>query len=238
MEIIAADALQSPDERVYSAIYNAVQAHRLAPGVKLKEVELTQLFKVSRTSVRNALLRLSHKGLVELSPNRGAVVAQPSAEDCRELFEARRAVEGTIVEVLARAGAPAAVAELREMVEAQRLAFAAGDRQEGHRIAFDFHRRLAQLSGNRILAQFVDDLLSRMPLVILSLGGDSRATGEANDADHADHAELVEAIAAGRADEARRILVEHLQHLEAALDERRGGEAQKTLAQMLGVAAG
>jgi DNA-binding GntR family transcriptional regulator len=232
---IAADAPPSPDERVYSAIYNAVQAHRLAPGLKLKEVELTQLFKVSRTSVRNALLRLSHKGLVELAPNRGAVIAQLSAEDCRQLFEARRAVEGTIVEVLARIRGPAEVAELRALVETQRLAFFSGDRQRGHRIAFDFHRRLAQLSGNRILAQFVDDLLSRMPLVILTMGA-SRSSGEATDSDHVDHARLVEAIAAGHADEARRILVEHLEHLEAALDEHRVGETQ-TLAQMLGLPA-
>lgn len=231
----AAGALQSPDERVYCAIYNAVQAHRLAPGVKLKEVELTQLFKVSRTSVRNALLRLSHKGLVELAPNRGAVVAQLSIEDCRQLFEARRAVEGTIVEVLASTRTPAVVTELRALVESQRLAFAAGDKLQGHRIAFDFHRRLAQISHNRILAQFVDDLLSRMPLVILTMGA-SRTSGEGDDAGHADHAELVEAIAAGRADEARRILVDHLQHLEAALVERREGKT-RTLAEMLGVSA-
>ncbi|HEY8356514.1 MAG TPA: GntR family transcriptional regulator [Ramlibacter sp.] len=231
----ALGALQSPDERVYSSIYNAIQAHRLSPGVKLKEVELTQLFKVSRTSVRSALLRLSHKGLVEIAPNRGAVVAQLSADDCRQLFEARRAVEGTIVEVLAQARDPAVVAELRSVVEAQRQAFAAGNRLEGHRIAFEFHRRLAQVSGNRILAQFVDDLLARMPLVILTLGA-SPTTGESGDAGHADHAELVEAIAAGQADAARRLLVEHLQHLEAALAERRRDGAQ-TLGEMLGLAS-
>ena len=50
MQALAPSA-PSPDERVYAAIYNAVQGQRLAPGIKLKEVELAQLFKVSRTSV-------------------------------------------------------------------------------------------------------------------------------------------------------------------------------------------
>jgi DNA-binding GntR family transcriptional regulator len=225
------DSTRSADERVYAAIYDAVQACRLQPGVKLKEVELTQLFKVSRTSVRNALLRLAHKGIVQIAPNRGAVVAQLSVEDCRQLFEARRAVEGTIVETLAGSVTPELAATLRSHVDAQQRAFAAGDRKAGHRLAIDFHRLLAQLAGNRILAGFLDDLLARMPLVILTLG----ARRSANDATHADHLELVDAIAAGRAGDARRILMEHLQHLEAELDAQRPAAA-RSLAEMLAVA--
>jgi len=220
----------SADERVYSAIYDAVQAQRLAPGLKLKEVDLTDLFKVSRTSVRSALLRLAHKGLVELTPNRGAVIARLSAADCRELFEARRAVEGTIVEVLARAAQPDIVTALRGHAAAQREAFEAGDTQQGHRLAMGFHRLLAQLSGNRLLAGFLDDLLSRMPLVILTFGPHQPPA----DAAHADHSALVEAIAAGRADEARRILEAHLQHVEFELNAQQP-HADKTLAELLGV---
>ncbi len=224
----AVQPVLGPDQRVYRAIYDAVQGQRLRPGIKLKEMELAQLFKVSRTSVRNALVRLAHTGLVELAPNRGAVVAQLSAEDCRQLFEARRAVEGTIVEILAQRRAPAAIRTLRRHVKAQRRAFESGDKQEGHRLAIAFHRLLAELAGNRILAQFLDDLLARMPLVILTLG----AHRPADDATHADHIELVEAIASGRADKAQGILVAHLQHLAADLDAQRP-RAAKTLAEML-----
>jgi DNA-binding GntR family transcriptional regulator len=230
MTAAAASPLPSPDERVYSAIYNAVQGQRLAPGIKLKEIELAQLFKVSRTSVRNALLRLSHKGLVDIAPNRGAIVAQLSAEDCRQLYEARRAIEGTIVEILAQRRTPAMVKALCSHVAAQRKAFERGDTREGYRIAIAFHRLLAELAGNRILAQVLDDLLSRMPLVILTLGSQRRA----NDATHSDHIELVEAIAAGRAAQARRILVKHLRHLEDDLNEQRPGPVA-SLAEMLAV---
>lgn len=225
-----ATSARSPDERVYSAIYNAVQRQRLAPGIKLKEMELAQLFKVSRTSVRNALLRLAHKGLVEIAPNRGAIVAQLSAEDCRQLYEARRAVEGTIVEILAKRRSPAVAKALRAHVAAQRRAFERGDTKEGYRVAIAFHRLLAELAGNRILAQVLDDLLSRMPLVILTLGSQRSA----NDATHSDHIELVEAIAAGRAAEARRILMKHLRHLEDDLDAQRPAAAG-SLAEMLAV---
>jgi DNA-binding GntR family transcriptional regulator len=218
----------SADERVFSAIYDAVQAHRLLPGVKLKEVELTQLLGVSRTSVRNALLRLAHKGIVEIAPNRGAVVAQPSVEDCRQLFEARKTVEGQVVDILARRALPAEATRLRSHVEAQRQAFESGDKAAGHGLAIDFHRLLAELAGNRILAGFLDDLLARMPLVILTFG----SPRPANDATHADHLELVDAIAAGRADEARHILVAHIEHLETELNAQRPAPA-RSLAEML-----
>lgn len=216
------------DERVYRAIYAAVQAQRLSPGVKLREMELTQLFKVSRTSVRSALLRLAHKGLVELTPNRGAVVAQPSAQDCRQLFEARRAVECTLVELLARSASPSTVDTLRRHVTAQRLAFQGGRKDEGYRLAISFHRVLAELAGNRILAGFLDDLLARMPLVILTLG----PKREPSDATHAEHIDLVEAIAAGDALRARQIMDEHLRHVERELEDS-PSRVGTTLAEML-----
>ena len=218
----------SPDERVYAAIYEAVQEHRLEPGLKLGEVELTTLFKVSRTSVRTALLRLSHKGILDISPNRGATVAKPSAEDARQILESRLAVEGMVVEILARALNPSVVKSLRAHVRAQQRAFESGKIEEGHRLAIAFHRVLAGHCGNRILSRLLDDLLARMPLVILT-HGKPRASGEAT---YADHIELVEAIAAGKAVRARRILARHLKALQDELDlnrEARGVSLRQAL---------
>jgi DNA-binding GntR family transcriptional regulator len=218
----------SPDERVYAAIHDAVQEHRLEPGLKLKEVELTALFKVSRASVRTALLRLSHKGLLELVPNRGAMVAKPSAEDCRQVLESRLAVEGMVIEVLARAPDPIAVKALRQHVALQQRAFEAGRLQEGHRLAIAFHRLLAAQCGNRVLANLLDDLLSRMPLIILT----HRAHQAPGEATHADHRDLVEAIAAREVARSRRILERHLKALQNELD-LDSHSAGKTLKQML-----
>ena len=204
----------SPDERVYAAIHAAVQEHRLEPGVKLKEVELTEMFQVSRASVRTALQRLAHKGILQLAPNRGASVARPSTEECRQILESRLAIEGMVIEVLARAPAPAVVKALRAHVRAQERAFKAGDFAEGHRLAIGFHRLLAQHCGNRVLAQLLDDLLSRMPLIVLAHGA-RRPSGEAT---HADHIDLVEAIAGGDVARGRRILKLHLQALQDELD--------------------
>jgi DNA-binding GntR family transcriptional regulator len=210
---VTAKAAPSADDKVFRAIFDAVQAHRLLPGVKLRELELTRLFNVSRASVRTALKRLAHTGLVAIEPHRGAVVTQLTPQDCADLFEARRAVEGAAVELLARKASPAALESLRAHANAQKEAFERGDEKQGQRLAISFHALLAELSGNRLLASMARDLLARMPLVILTFG-----RSEPGDANYAEHIELVQAIAARDADRARRILHDHLQHVQRELE--------------------
>jgi DNA-binding GntR family transcriptional regulator len=217
------------DERVYAAIHAAVQEHRLEPGVKLKEVELTELFHVSRTSVRTALHRLAHKGLLQLAPNRGATVAKPSAEECRQILEARWAIEATVVEVLARAHDAATVKALRAHARAQEKAFKAGDLAEGHRLAIAFHRLLAERCGNRVLAQMLDDLLSRMPLVPHPPAHDKASSA----GDHAEAHRLAYAFHGLDAELARRVLARHLQALRDALDLSAPAARRQTLRQVL-----
>ena len=218
-----------PEERVYAAIYNAVQEHRLAPGEKLKEVELSRIFQVSRASIRSAFQRLSHHGLLSIAPNRGASVASPTVEDCRQIFAARRTIECAIVEELAQAARPNDVAVLRRQAERQRAAFQSGDTKRGHALAIEFHTLLGQLSANRILARFLDQLLSRMPLVVLT-GNGTRGPVEAAHRDHEGHLEIVEAIAAGDAAAAARILRSHLLDVEVELDRQRSRSAESMAA--------
>src|SRR3989442_7261937 len=89
------------DHVVYDRLHRAILAQRLPAGTKLGEESLSPLFDVSRARVRRILLRLAHDKSVKLRPNRGAYVAQPSAQDAREVFTARRIVEAHIVEGVA-----------------------------------------------------------------------------------------------------------------------------------------
>ena len=83
------------DDIVYAHIFEAILEQRLAPGTKLSEEALGEIFGVSRTIIRRALSRLAHESVVLLRPNRGAVVASPSVEEARQVFMARRLVETT-----------------------------------------------------------------------------------------------------------------------------------------------
>lgn len=221
---------QAPEQRVFDAIRDAILDHRLSPGTKLKEVALAELFAVSRATVRNVLARLGHLHLVELRPNRGAVVATPSVEESRQVFEARRAIEGAIVAKVAASATRAEVAALEAAVAAEDAAYASGDERSGLRLSLDFHRRLAAIAGNQVLAAYVEELISRTPLIALAHRGHAPAPCGC-----ADHVAVVGAIAARDATRAVRLMDEHIGHLERALNlERRAQPA--SLAEVFGLA--
>lgn len=220
----------APEQRVFDAIREAILDHRLAPGTKLKEVALAELFAVSRATVRNVLARLGHLHLVELRPNRGAVVATPSVEESRQVFEARRAIEGAIVAKAAASATRAEVAALEAAVAAEEAAYASGDERGGLRLSLDFHRRLAGIAGNQVLAAYLEELISRTPLIALAHRGHAPSPCGCDD-----HVALVGAIAARDATRAVRLMDEHIGHLERALNlERRAQPA--SLAEVFGLA--
>jgi DNA-binding GntR family transcriptional regulator len=200
------------ESRVYGAIRDAILDHRLAPGTKLKEIPLAEIFGVSRATIRNVLALLAHERLAELRLNRGAAVANPSLEESHEIFEARRAVECAIVARAARAARPQDIDALREQVSAEQVAHTSGDERAAIRCAVDFHRKLGVAARNGVLAGFLESLLLRTPLVALAHRGHASATCSWNE-----HAALVDALAAR--DEARAVALiqEHLGRIEGEL---------------------
>ena len=200
---------RSAEDQVYAAVHAAIQDHRLVPGTKLKEVTLAELFGVSRAVVRKVLERLAHMRLVDLRPNRVALVATPSAEESRQIFHARRTIESAIAALAAERATPRDIAALRHGVAAERDAYAAGNLRGGLQHAIEFHRRVAAIAGNEVLERFLDELISRMPLVLLTHRG---ADAPACAAD--EHTPIVDALAARDAARAAALVEAHLRHLE------------------------
>lgn len=214
------------EERVYAAIRQAIMDHRLTPGTKLKEVALAELFAVSRATVRAALARLAHAQLVELRPNRGAIIPTPSAAESREVFEARRAIECAIAAKVAATASRKDVGALREWVATEAAAYARGDDRDGLRRSIEFHRRLAALAGNAVLTRFLDELVYRTPLIALTHRGHAPSTCGVDD-----HLALVDAIGAHEPERAVTVMREHIEALERELNLHRP-EPPKTLAEI------
>jgi DNA-binding GntR family transcriptional regulator len=214
---------------VLDAIRDAIFEHRLTPGTKLREVSLAELFGVSRAAVRGALARLGHLHLVELRPNRGAVVATPSVEESRQVFEARKAVEEAIVGKVARSASAREVKMLRDWIATEEAAYGRGDERGGLRLSVEFHRRLAELAGNAVLARFLDEIVSRTPLIALTHRGQAPSPCGCDD-----HIALVDAIAARDEARAMAVMREHLDHLERALNLKQP-EQPKSLAEVFGL---
>lgn len=202
------------EDAIYDRVLAAILEHRLAPGTKLGEDRLAGIFGVSRARVRRVLPRLAHEGVVRLEPNRGAFVAQPTVNEAREVFEARRLIEPGIVERVAqRADLRTIIVRLRQHVAAERRARAANDARGIVRLSGEFHILLADLAGNALLAKTMRELASLTCLIIALYDKPSvpACLGE-------EHGELVDALAAAEGARAMKLMAQHLDHVEENLD--------------------
>jgi DNA-binding GntR family transcriptional regulator len=197
---------------------DAIVDHRLAPGTKLTEIEVGKLFDVSRTVARAALQALAHEGLVRIERNRGAFVANPSPEEAQQIFQSRRLIEPGIAlaaaEKMTRADVEAMRACLAEEEEFMRARGPSARRKEIH-ASGDFHLMMARVAGNAILLRFMEELVARSSLVIALYGRSG-----ASSCGHGEHGDILAALEAGDGERASRLLLHHLDHIEADLDLR------------------
>lgn len=215
-----AEPAATPTQRIVDAIGTAIVERRLMPGTRLVEQELADLFKVSRTLVRQALNQLARDRLVVLRPARGAFVAQPSLEEARQVFDLRRMIEGAMVRELAACITPAQVAELRAHLRAESQAVRRTDVPGRTRLLADFHVLLAQQLGNQVLAELLADLLSRSSLI--SLMYQSTLSAEESSGGHR---EIVDALEARDGARAARLMEAHIGGVERGLAPRTPGLA-------------
>ncbi|MBI2720263.1 MAG: GntR family transcriptional regulator [Rhizobiales bacterium] len=201
------------DERIYREIYAAIIDHQIAPGTALQEEELATAFGVSRTVIRKVLQKLAHARLVDLVPNKGASVAKPSAEEAREVFDARRAIESVLVERVVAGASDEGIGKLLKLAKTERLAFESGNKQGRVKLSGDFHRQLAMLAGNAVLAGFLTELVSRTSLIIALYESPGAVS-----CSHGEHLEIAQAIKRRDAKKAVQYMVHHLQHIEAQIE--------------------
>ncbi|WP_332683167.1 GntR family transcriptional regulator [Bosea sp. (in: a-proteobacteria)] len=119
----------------------------LSPGAPLSEKELTSRFGMSRTPVREALIRLKEEGLVEIFPQAGTFVARIPMGAIPEAVFIRQALECATVEVLARTATAPDIARLDATTARLREAFERGDQESFHLADEAFHEALADCAG-------------------------------------------------------------------------------------------
>ncbi|MEH6686541.1 MAG: GntR family transcriptional regulator [Halopseudomonas sabulinigri] len=203
--------VQRQDE-IYRAISDAVIEHRLKPGARLREDALAEVFGISRTGIRKVLQRLALEQLVTLTPGKGASVTRPSAEEAREVFEARRLVESGLLAMLARRITADELKELRALAGEEQQALHEHEQSVAIKLSAAFHNRLAALAGNQTLARFVDQLCSRSSLILAVYGHAGNLGCECND-----HNQLVDLLQAGESKQAATFMCRHLDSIEASL---------------------
>lgn len=218
------------ERRICEAVYESVMSQRLTPGTKLPEAAICELFGVPRSVARKALQRLAHEHVVDLHHNRGAVVAEPTPEDTRQIFQARRALEAALVPLAAARATKTDYASLRKQLREEHALLHRAGQPAWARQASAFHLRLGELSGNAILQGYLAELVSRCSLIVALYEPPGNAACE-----HGEHVQIVDLMESGAVAEAVKINDNHLVDLERRISLERPQPAQ-TLAQMLGLA--
>jgi DNA-binding GntR family transcriptional regulator len=154
-------------ETIVDSIKQAVVGHQLQPGTKLREEHLSQIFGVSRTLVRSALLQLSKDRLVTLEPGKVACVSEVTPREANEIFEARLMVEKQVLARLCAHASPHSLATLRAHVAKERAALKTGIQEEIVRLGSGFHLLMAKECGNRVLAGWLEEVLNRVALIFM-----------------------------------------------------------------------
>ena len=208
----AADPAQTSTLRIVDSITTAIVERRLMPGTKLAEQKIADIFKVSRTLVRQALNQLSRHKLVTLEPARGARVAEPGVEEARQVFEVRHMLESAVVKRLAASITPEQVAALRAHLADEQASVRRVDVSGRTRLLADFHGVLARMIGNETLVELLGDLLSRCSLIALMYQSSHSAEHS-----YEEHVAIVDALERHDARAALRLMEEHLHNVEQNL---------------------
>jgi GntR family transcriptional regulator, rspAB operon transcriptional repressor len=198
------------ERRVYERLRDDIVSGELQPGAQLVEARIAEELGVSKTPVREALIRLQRDGLVAIEPYRGARVTQPSPEDVREILELRLLLECRIARDLAERRPPEVLRALQLSVDQCLGALAVGDRPTFLDGLTQFSDIQAAACGNRRMAKLLVDLRG----VLLLIGSTSlRAPGrEHRSLD--EHEAILAAITAGNPEAAAAATAAHIRSIE------------------------
>ncbi|UUD62737.1 GntR family transcriptional regulator [Pseudomonas seleniipraecipitans] len=136
-------------QRVFDVLRQSIIRMTLAPGQALSEQEIADTFSVSRQPVREAFIRLSEAGLVEIRPQRGTYVVQISQAAVMEARFVREAVEVAVVGSAAEQGlSEESLDELHELIERQKRCIGPEDHDRFYQLDESFHRTLSLGAGH------------------------------------------------------------------------------------------
>lgn len=228
------------DADIHARLFDAMLDHRLVPGMRLREDELGQAFGVSRTRIRQVLIRLATEQLVCLVPNAGARVAEPTPADAAEVFDARRLIEPALLESFITRAGTAELRALQRWITAEERARKSGERRTAIRCAGAFHLHLAEHAGNRTLARQLRELVTRTSLILMRWGPQeirdpARGVGGAWACDCHEHRGIFAAVKLRDARAAGAFMQQHLTRLQSQLRFESAAPATPRVADLLGL---
>lgn len=195
-------------DAIYKTLREAVLEKVLPPGERLSEEGLANELGVSRTPIREALLRLETEGLISRPSGRSVVVSSLTQDEILEIYTVRAHLDGLAAALAATHIIPPKLAELRWINSKMRDAASNSDFEKMARLNVDFHQSMAEGSGNAFLAYLMTQVHARVRRFPGTTFAQEGRGVEALD----EHDAILDAIDAGDAELAEKLASEHMDH--------------------------
>jgi len=202
-------------EQAYQALRKMILAGELTPGQRLVEAQLARDLEVSRTPIREALGQLQREALVMADANNGLQVATFTAEDAAQLYECRTALEKISVTEACHHATATQLRKLQRLVQkAEKLVDTNPSRLLNFQLLdldYQFHRSIAEMSGNLWLQEILDQIFDKMMLLRIQTIQQNQGVLDIG----VEHLDIYEAIAQRDANVAANAIVKHLKAAKA-----------------------
>lgn len=203
--------VQSAPQAAAQAIREAIAIGTLQPGQRLIEQKLAANLGIGQPTLREALKELEYEGFVRKVPQKGTYITTFDITDCRELLEVRMSLEPLAIERAAAQLTPEIERDLDKLVDGMTTAAETLDVPRFFACDRAFHRKIADLAGNRHLAKTLESLMSQL-LVYGTLGRRPDSRKELVDGAN-QHRRILAGLATGNPSMARSVFVtETLKH--------------------------
>ena len=205
--MIVSERIRSREAEVYDKLEEEILSGVHKRGSALTEMSVSERLGVSRTPVRSALRRLAEEGLVEISPNRGAVVVGVTVDDLIDTYKIRTRLEGLASSMAALRITDEEKKKLAESVELAEYYVTKGDAEHLKELDTTFHSIIYQASGNRMMCRILTELhrnIRAYRKLSLSVPGRLERSIE-------EHREIMKAVLDGDAEKADMLTSMHVE---------------------------
>ena len=195
-------------EQVFQTLEEDILQGRLKPGEVISELRLSKALGVSRTPIREALQHLEQESLVEIRPNRGAVVLGITRDDLEVIYDMRIRLEGLAASLAAKTADEEQLNAMKEVLDLQEFYVEKNNPDEQEIFDSRFHEMVYEFSGKRILYEVLKNLHRRITryrrLSVTDMDRARKAITE--------HREIYEAIRDGNGSLADTLTIRHVEN--------------------------
>ncbi len=192
-------------DEVYKQLLDAIHSNDIKADDRLVQEKLAARLQISRTPIREALLRLEQEGVLATSPRGGFVIRHMSPQEVKEIYQARIAIEVQAARILTKQNNVGKISKLRNIIEREEK-IVTPTTESYFKANRNIHRAIVKLSENRYLLELFDNIWNR--------GTSFELFAEIEKIDLSkslgDHSTLVEAIETGNPNTAMEAVIDHI----------------------------